>query len=419
MILANTGRVIIFALILITLQSHGENSRDQKPLSESTVKIGCLFPLTGPGGKYGRDSVAAVRLAEAYLQSTFKSDAISLEILIGDTRSKSLRAVQIARSFIEKDGVDFLCGVVSSSVALAVTDVARQKRVFFIGTDHASPRLVSQKLHPYYYRVNNGTRQSMMAGAQYIRQYFSTRQPLKIAFIGPDYDYGYQAWADLNGFLKEEKVTVKVVAEFWPKLFETDYSTYIHALIDSQPDIVINGHWGQDLVTFVKQAKGLGLFEKTVFMNFDAGGNYEILAELGDDMPLGLVLSARHHVNWPNTLDNLTFVEKFRERVGRYPSYAAEGAYAGILAISAAVRRSGGVGNAKKLSSAFDSLMLKLPEDPEGFSSYMDPDSHQLMQVQAIGKTIRNIDYPPARVMLGDWSIYYPPKRWPSVIGEQ
>ena len=27
-------------------------------------------------------------------------------------------------------------------------------------------------------------------------------------------------------------------------------------------------------------------------MNFDAGGNYEVLAELGEDMPHGIVLSA-------------------------------------------------------------------------------------------------------------------------------
>lgn len=414
---SNTIRLILLLFLFLTGSCFAEDEDFTVELPEKTIKVGCLFPLTGPGGRYGRDSVAAIQLAQQYLQSINKNKNLEFDIRIGDTRSKSLRAVQIARSFVEKDKVDFLCGIVSSSVALAVTEVSRKQKVILIGTDHASPRLITHALHPYYFRVSNGTRQSMKAGAQYIRQNFSSSHPLKIAFIGPDYDYGYQAWDDLQGFLKEEKVPVEVVAEYWPKLFETDYSPYVHALIDSQPDIIINGHWGQDLVTFVKQANGLNLFDETVFMNFDAGGNYEIFEELGDDMPLGLVLSARHHVNWPPTHENRKFVEKFREQVGRYPSYAAEGAYAGILAIAEAVRISGGVNDRQRLRIALENLQIKLPEDPDGFISYMDPLTHQLLQVQAIGKTMPNNRYPPANVLLGDWSTYYPPQRWPVEIG--
>lgn len=376
------------------------------------IKVGCLYPLTGPGGRYGRDSVAAIRLAEDRLKAEGYPD---ISFSVRDTRSKSLRAIQIARSFIEKDNVDFLCGVVSSGVALAVTEVARTKGVFFIGTDHASPRLVEEALHSYYFRVNNGTRQSMWAGARYIAENHAVSGELRVAFIGPDYDYGYQAWDDLKRFLHANRIRFKPVAELWPKLFEDDYSIYIHALMESRPDIVVNGHWGPDLVTFVKQAKSLGLFETTEFMNFDAGGNYEVLAELGSEMPLGLVLSARHHNNWPDTAENSRFVDAFRQRYGRYPSYAAQGAYAGVLAIAEAVRQAGGVANKSRLKSALENLRLKLPEDPDGYHSYMDPLRHQMMQVQAIGKTRPDDRFLPARVMLGDWSVYYPADHWPSL----
>ncbi|MGH1352391.1 MAG: ABC transporter substrate-binding protein [Methyloligellaceae bacterium] len=378
------------------------------------VKVGCLYPLTGPGGLYGRDSVAGARLALEVLNEQRQHGDPEIEVLFGDTRSKSLRTVQSARSFIEKDGVDFLCGVVSSGVALSVTEVAKQKQVFFIGTDHASPRLVSEALHPFYFRVSNGTRQSMRAGARHIKRFYAKKKPLRIAFVGPDYDYGYQAWDDLKAFLKEEKVNYKVVGVFWPKLFEPNFSPYIHAVMDSEPDIVVNGHWGQDLVTFVKQGSGLKLFDGPVFMNFDAGGNFEILSELGADMPLGLVLSARHHVNWPDTRENRKFVSTFYEKFGRYPSYAAEGAYSGILAISQAVKNAGGT-DKEKLRQALKHLKLTLPEDPEGFKSHMDPDSHQILQVQVIGKTIRDESYAPARVLLGEWQQYYPPAKWPDL----
>lgn len=412
----NHLRALLAATLVSIVGLNPATAQDSpaKTTPAQTVKVGCLLPLTGPGGRYGHDSIAAIQMAKEDLAASSETTYPILDVKVRDTRSKSLRSVQIARSFIEKDSVDFLCGVVSSNVAMAVTQVAKSKKVFFIGTDHASPRLTAEALHPYYFRVSNGTRQSMLAGAQYIRQYYATKKKLKIAFIGPDYDYGYQAWKDLRSFLHKENVLVDVVSEVWPKPFETDYSIHIHALIDAKPDIVVNGHWGQDLVTFVKQAKGLGLFEKTTFMNFDAGGNFEILAELGDEMPLGLILSARHHINWPDTASNRSFVQRFKTKQGRYPSYAAEGAYAGILAIAKAVRQANGVSNKDEIRKALEHLRLKLPEDPKGFTSYMDPASHQIMQVQAIGKTLIDNHYSPAKVMLGNWKAYYPPKSWPT-----
>ncbi len=256
----------------------------------------------------------------------------------------------------------------------------------------------------------------MLAGAQYIEEnYGQSADPIRIAFVGPDYEYGYQAWDDLKGFLDAHSMATDIRGEYWPKLFETDYTPYIQQLLKDEVDIVVSGHWGLDLVTFVKQAKQLGLFEQTQFMNFDAGGNYEILAELGNDMPLGLVLSARHHVNWPPTSHNESFVEKFHEEAGRYPSYAAQGAYAGILAIAETVRQSGGADDPEKVRRSLETLSLSLPEDPEGFRSHMDPQTHQMLQVQAIGKTVFDNRYPPATVQLGEWSIYYPPAQWPQL----
>lgn len=381
--------------------------------TNTSAKVGCLFPLTGPGGLYGRDSAVAVQLALDEIHAT--PGYPRLEVAVKDSRSKVLRSTQIADQFALEDQVDFLCGVVSSRVALAVSARAKQHQVFFIGTDHASPVLTEADLHPYYFRMNNGTRQSMRAGAMYLAEFHQPAdRPLRIAFVGPDYGYGYQAWDDLRGFLKAEGVDFDIVGSYWPKLFETDYTVYLHALTSQPVDVIVSGHWGLDLVTFIKQARQVDLFDHAQFMNFDAGGNYEVFAELGNDMPLGLVLSARHHVNWPPTSRNRQFVEAFHARAGRYPSYAGQGAYAGIWAIAEAVKQAGGTADKAAVRRALETLTLSLPEDPEGFQSVMDPVSHQLLQVQAIGKTEFNNAYPPATVQLGDWAVYAPPMRWPA-----
>lgn len=379
--------------------------------SAEPVKVGCLYPLSGSGGLYGRDSLVAIEMALDKLRADGGYPEIAVEVR--DSRSKTLRSLQIARSYVEEEGVDFLCGMVSSTVALTVSDYALQSETFLIGTDHASPTLVSSRLHPYYFRVTNGSRQSMRAGAKYIAETHA-KTPLRISFVGPDYEYGYQVYEDLRYFLQAEGVAHEIASVYWPALFESDYSLYIGQLIEDAPDIVVNAHWGLDLVTFVRQADHLGLFDGAQFMNFDTGGNFEILAELGADMPAGLVLSARHHLNWPPTEANAHFVSAFHARAGRYPSYAAEGAYSGILAIAEAVRTAGGTQDKNRIRDALKQLSLSLPEDPEGFRSVMDPVHHQMLQVQAIGRTQASTAFPPARMMLGDIRVYAPPKNWPA-----
>jgi branched-chain amino acid transport system substrate-binding protein len=171
----------------------------------------------------------------------------------------------------------------------------------------------------------------------------------------------------------------------------------------------VNSLWGGDFVAFVTQATDTRLFDVSRFANFEKGGDYEIFAHLGDRMPLGLLLASRHHNNWPETDFNRWFVQEFHRQAGYYPSSGAQGAFTGILAIAkAASQASGNYKDLEGIERAFEQLSLTTPEDPPGFQSSMDPVTHQIRQVMAIGETVKDPRYPPAKVMLGNWRIYYP-----------
>ena len=398
-VLAVLGLVSLFGLAGV-----GQNTVARAGQSE--ILVGCMFPMTGPGGLYGQDSAAAIQLALDEVNARGGGAGLPVRVVLEDSKSKPAFAVRIAERFIHEDKVDFLCGAVSSAVGLAVSEVARRNRTIFIGTDHASSRLTLENFHPYYFRLSNNTYQSMAAGALYLADLQKAEGWKTIAFVGPDYEYGHIMWDDLRSKLDELKVRYEIVGEFWPKLYEPDFTAYITAIQRLGPDIVVGGHWGGDAVAFIRQGRAYGLFESVRFFNFDAGGNYEVMAALGADMPLGLVLSARHHNNWPDTARNRDFVARFHGATGRYPSYAAEGAYAGILAIAAAVDALGNAEDTEGLIAALENLALKLPEDPEGFTSYIDPLTHQIVQMQAIGEVVANSDYPPATTMLGNWKVF-------------
>lgn len=378
--------------------------------AEQVVKIGALYPMSGRGGLYGKDSEVAIKIAldEAHKKGLPKG--IKLDVIITDDQSKPDYAVSVAKRYITEEKVKFLFGVVSSAVALAVTEVSKNNKIIFVGTDHAATDLTANKFQPYYFRVSNNTFQSMMAGAMYLKEMGGWK---KIAYIGPDYAYGRDQWMELKYGLDKLGVKYEVVGEYWPKLYEPDYTSYITAIINAKPDILVSGFWGGDTVAFIKQAKAYGLFSKMKYFHPDAGGNYEVMSALGKEMPEGLIMSARHHVNWPDTPENKAFVEKFYKEAGRYPSYAAEGAYAGIHLIAEAIRKVGNADDTEALVKALEGMKLKLPEDPKGFTSYIDPKTHQIVQIQAIGVTEKNHKFAPAEVMLGKFKVYDANKLWP------
>lgn len=373
---------------------------------EKVIKIGALYPMTGRSGLYGLDSVDAAEMAIEEINSKGGVNGYKLELINTDSKAKPDYSVMVAKRYITQDKTHFLFGVVSSAVGLALTEVSKQYKKIFIGTDHASTQLTTDKFQPYYFRVSNNTFQSMAAGALYLKELQQTKPWQTIAYIGPDYAYGHDQWEELRYNLDRFGVKYKVVGEYWPKLFAPDYTAFITSIINDKPDILVSGFWGGDTVAFIKQAQPYGLFKKTFYFHPDAGGNYELMSAMGSELPEGLALGARHYNNWPETARNKEYVEKFFKRTGRYPTYAAEGAYAGIYAIAEAVKKVGNPDDTEALVKALEGLKIELPEDPEGFTSYIDPASHQIVQVQAIGVTKPNDKFPPAKMMLGDWKVY-------------
>ncbi|KAA0256859.1 amino acid ABC transporter substrate-binding protein [Deferribacter autotrophicus] len=374
------------------------------PPKSANVRVGCLYPLSGRNKLYGLDSIEAIKLALKENNNT----SLKISVIIENTKSKPYIAAKLANYLIKKYKVNFLCGVVSSAVALTVTKIAKNEKIPFLGTDHSSSRLTIEEFHKYYFRVTNNTLQSMSAGALFLKELKEKLKWKTIAFIGPDYEYGHRAWMDLKLALKSLNIKFKIVGEYWPKLFEPDYTLYIQNLLRNKPDILINAHWGQDLVAFLRQAKNFGLLDKVIFCNFDTGGNYEVMASLQSELPSGLILGARHYNNWPQTKDNINFVNSFFKQTNRYPSYVAHGAYAGIKVIFEVLKKVKHINNKEEIIKALEHLKIKLPKDPDNFTSFFNPKTHQIMQVIALGETVPNFNYPPATRMLGNWKIYYP-----------
>jgi len=159
----------------------------------------------------------------------------------------------------------------------------------------------------------------------------------KFAYIQPDYAYGRDIHLGTTTYWKKYLSGFQVVYEGWPPLYSTDFTPHITAVIASKPDVLYTSLWGGDWVTFVKQAKAYGLFEK---MHVVSGAGQESFHGPGRDAPEGVLAGVRYwwlyppHDQWDVGKE---FVKGYYAMHTKYPYYTGEAAYTAFIAYKNAV----------------------------------------------------------------------------------
>lgn len=165
---------------------------------DADFEVGCMYPLTGPSALWGNDAVVALELALEELEAEPLSP--KMRVYVADTMGKQFRSKEIAQDFIDR-GVDVLCGVVNSNIALEVSQLALKHQRLFLGAGHSSARLTEGERHPWYFHLNNDASQSSDAGARYLRDLKQSEGWETVSYIGPDYEYGHQNWQTMMASL--------------------------------------------------------------------------------------------------------------------------------------------------------------------------------------------------------------------------
>src|SRR5512140_376973 len=123
-------------------------------LAAEKIVIGGMYPMTGRGGRYGIDSVAAAEIAAEEINAKGGVNGRMIDLIFTDDKSNTSYGVKVANRYIKEDKVNFLMGVASSAVAPAVTVVSPAHHIVLPGTVHASTALPMEHFLPYYFRVS-------------------------------------------------------------------------------------------------------------------------------------------------------------------------------------------------------------------------------------------------------------------------
>ncbi len=318
------------------------------PASAQGVKIGILNDQSGVYADYGgKYSVEAAKMAI----EDFGGEVLGqkVEMITADHQNKPDLATSIARRWYDADNVDMITELTTSSVALAVQELSKEKNKIDIVVGAATSAITGASCVPYGFHwafdthalaVGTGGALTKAGGDTWF-------------FLTADYAFGYALEKDTS-----EIVTAsggKVLGSVRVPLNSSDFSSFLLQAQSSKAKIVGLANAGQDTANSIKQAAEFGIVQSGQKL----AGLLMTLAEvngLGLQAAQGLVLTEGFY--WDQNDTTRAFSERFFKRTGRMPSMIHAGTYSATLSYLKAVKAAG-----TKDSEAVAKKLKELPVD--------------------------------------------------------
>src|SRR6201991_5014325 len=222
------------------------------PASAQGVKIGILNDQSGVYADYGgKYSVEAAKMAI----EDFGGEVLGkkIEMVTADHQNKPDLASAIARRWYDAEGVDMITELTTSSVALAVQDLSKDKKKIDIVVGAATSRITGDACTPYGFHWAYDTHAlAVGTGGALVKaggdSWF---------FLTADYAFGYALEKDTS-----EIVTAsggKVVGSVRIPLNSSDFFSVLLAGPSSKAKIVGLANAGLDTTNSIKQAAEFGI----------------------------------------------------------------------------------------------------------------------------------------------------------------
>ena len=289
-------------------------------ISDNVVKIGVLTDMSSLyADATGKGSVAAVQMAVADYGGKVAGKPV--EVVAADHQNKPDVGVAIARNWYDNEKVDAIFDVPTSSVALPISALTREKNKININSgggssDITGPACSPNTVHWTYdtYALSN------VAGKAMVKRGEDTW-----FFVTADYAFG-QA-------LERDAATVvtsnggKVLGDVRAPLNTSDFSSFLLQAQASKAKVIGLANAGGDTTNALKQAAEFGIMpgQKMIALLMEITDVHS----LGIKATQGLIVTDAFY--WDRDDESRAFSKRFYEKVGHMPTMIQAGLYSATM----------------------------------------------------------------------------------------
>lgn len=294
----------------------------QAQYSDGTIKIGVMNDQSGLYSDLsGQGSVwSAKKAIEDFCKSTKCHDKI--EVVFADHQNKPDVGSNVVRQWYDVDKVDMVVDVPTSSVALAVNNITKEKNKVFLVSGAASSDLTGKACTPNTvhwtydtWALANGTGNAIVKTGG--NTWF---------FLTADYAFGHALERDTAAVV--EKTGGKVVGKVRHPFPGQDFSSFLLQAQQSKAKIIGLANAGSDTTNAIKQAAEFGIVQG----GQNLAGLLVFITDvhaLGLKTAQGLVLTEAWY--WDQTDNNRAFAKEFAAaNKGNMPTMVQAGVYSAV-----------------------------------------------------------------------------------------
>ena len=339
-----TRPLIVWAsLVLTATLNPGTGNAEYRG---GTIKIGVLNDQSGLYADIA--GTASVWMAHKAVEDFgAAAKGMKVEIIGGDHQNKPDIGLSIARQWFDVEKVDAIADVPTSSVALAVNELTRDKNKVFLAVGPATSDLTGKAcslntVHWIYdtWALANGT------GNAIVKRGGDTW-----FFLTADYAFGYALERDTEAVVV--KSGGKVLGKVRHPFPGTDFSSFLLQAKASKAKIIGLANAGGDTINSIKQASEFGIVEGgqklaglLIFIN-------DIHA-LGLKTAQGLIFTDPWY--WDQNDTNRAFAREYFAALGRMPGYTVVGVYSAVIHYLRAVEALGSHADGKAVIAKMKEL---------------------------------------------------------------
>ncbi|MFC7157042.1 ABC transporter substrate-binding protein [Halomarina halobia] len=283
------------------------------------LRMACVGFTSGPAAVFGTPMMQAARMIVDKINDNggiLGERTIEMEEYDENNENISQQYRQLAT----QENYDIIIGYISSANALTVGPIAEELGQPTIIWDTGTTELFDNAITDpkYVFRTCASSSTDAVGAALVLKNALPDVET--VAGVNQDYAYGRNNWNLFRKAIDAFSIDVEVVESRFTPFPNEDFSSTISALNDSNPDYLFSSLWGGDLVNFMTQANGRGLFDDT--LPCFSGGTH-VFADAPKQVPDGLLFGARgpHFpygvLGW-NSLHE-EFVTSFEERYDASP----------------------------------------------------------------------------------------------------
>jgi len=277
-----------------------------------------------------------------------------IEVVSRDDNGNPGDAVRVAEELVSREQVSMLMGTFASNVGLAVSDLAKQRKLPFLAAEPLSDKLTWENGNRYTFRLRAST---YMQTAMLIPEAARLKKK-RWALVFPNYEYGQSAANAFKKLLKARQPDVEFVLEQAPPLGKIDAGATVQALAAAKPDAIFSALFGADLAKFVREGNTRGLFRGREVFDL-LGGEPEYLDPLKDETPEGWYVTGYPWADIASP-EHKRFLAAYQKRWSDYPRLGSVVGYSAMHSAAAAMKKAGGT-DTEKVLAAMKGLAVETP----------------------------------------------------------